>query len=149
MLVGCVLEQAATRKIQLTISSLLGMMIQSVHSLISDFLRLSYMSFYSGLKAAFIKGLKSASSDHLCNYRGPRQRPGEDLPNDCKIYVGNISPIIDDNALREIFTPFGNVLHAAAVIDPMTKQTRGFGFVHMDNPTSAATAVRGMHGQVI
>ena len=82
------------------------------------------------------------------NCRGPRQRPGEDLPNDCKIYVGNISPIIDDNSLREIFAPFGNVLHAAAVIDPMTKQTRGFGFVHMDNPTSAATAVRGMHGQV-
>ena len=70
------------------------------------------------------------------------------MPNDCKIYVGNISPVIDDNSLREIFAPFGNVLHAAAVIDPMTKQSRGFGFVHMDNPTSAATAVRGMHGQV-
>ena len=80
--------------------------------------------------------------------RGPRPRPGEDLPNDCKIYVGNLSPVIDDQALREIFAPFGNVLHAAAVIDPMTKQSRGFGFVHMDNPTSAATAVRGMHNQV-
>jgi len=84
----------------------------------------------------------------LADGRAPRQRPGDELPDDCKIYVGNLSPVITDDSLRKIFEPFGAILHAAVVMDPISGQTRGFGFIHMESPVIAGNAARGMHGQV-
>jgi len=78
----------------------------------------------------------------------PRQRPGDELPDDCKIYVGNLSQVITDDTLRKIFEPFGTILHSAVVMDPVSQQTRGFGFIHMESAVIAGNAVRGMHGQV-
>lgn len=43
--------------------------------------------------------------------------------------------------------PFGNVLHAVVIMDMVTMQSRGFGFVHMDSAQSAAQAVDGLHGK--
>lgn len=43
--------------------------------------------------------------------------------------------------------PFGNVLHAVVIMDMITMQSRGFGFVHMDSAQSAAQAVEGLHGK--
>ena len=44
--------------------------------------------------------------------------------------------------------PFGNVLHAVVLLDMTTGQSRGFGFVHMDNAESASSAASGMTGKV-
>ena len=44
--------------------------------------------------------------------------------------------------------PFGNVLHAVVLLDMTTGQSRGFGFVHMDNADSASAAASGMTGKV-
>ena len=80
--------------------------------------------------------------------RGPRARPGDELPDDCKLYVGNLSPVITDSMLKQIMEPFGNVLHAVVLMDMNTNQSRGYGFVHMDNAISAGNASKGMHGKV-
>jgi RNA recognition motif. (a.k.a. RRM, RBD, or RNP domain) len=68
---------------------------------------------------------------------GPRPRPGDDLPDDCKLYIGNLSPIITDEVLRGMMEPFGNVLHAVVLLDMPSGTSRGFGFVHMDKAESA------------
>ena len=62
--------------------------------------------------------------------------------------MGNLSNVITDTVLKQVFEPFGNVLHAVVLMDMTTSQSRGYGFVHMDNATSAANAARGMSGKV-
>jgi hypothetical protein len=71
---------------------------------------------------------------------GSRGRPGDELPDDCKLYIGNLSPIITDQVLRQMMEPFGNVLHAVVLLDMPAGTSRGFGFVHMDNADSAGGA---------
>ena len=50
-------------------------------------------------------------------------------------------------SLQGLLAPFGNVLHAVVIMDMNTMQSRGFGFVHMDNAQAAAAAVDGLHGK--
>ena len=90
-----------------------------------------------------IKG-HSKSPLMFCRQRG---RPGDDLPDDCKLYVGSLSPVITDAVLKQLFEPFGAVLHAVVLLDHISNTSRGYGFVHMDNTTSAANAVRGLNGK--
>ncbi|CAK0783328.1 hypothetical protein CVIRNUC_006527 [Coccomyxa viridis] len=78
---------------------------------------------------------------------GPRSRPGDDLPDSCKLYVGNLSPAVTDTVLKSLMEPFGNVLHAVVLLDMTSGQSRGFGFVHMDNAESASNAAAGMNGK--
>lgn len=83
--------------------------------------------------------------------RGPhgRARPGDELPDSCKLYVGNLSQAVNDALLRQMFEPFGNVLHTAVLYDATTSMSRGFGFVHMADEQSAATAKQGMNGKMV
>ncbi|KAI3434500.1 hypothetical protein D9Q98_002575 [Chlorella vulgaris] len=85
--------------------------------------------------------------------RGPgthtRTRPGDDLPDTCKLYVGNLSQAVDDALLRQVFEPFGVVLHAAVLHDSTTNSSRGFGFVHMGDEQSAVSAKEGMNGKLV
>ena len=81
--------------------------------------------------------------------RGPKMRPGDELPDDCKLYVGNLSPNITDETLKAMMAPFGNVLHAVVLLDMVTQQSRGYGFVHMDNSTSSGNAARALSGKPV
>jgi len=48
------------------------------------------------------------------SFAGTSVRPprvGDDLPDDCKLYVGNIGQDVGDDALRAAFAPYGTVLH--------------------------------------
>lgn len=47
---------------------------------------------------------------------GRPERPGEDLPDNCKLYVAGLSETLDDSMLRSLFEPYGNVMHAAGVL---------------------------------
>lgn len=71
------------------------------------------------------------------------------MPDDCKLYVANLSSSFTDTALKAMFEPFGNVLYAAVVTDPVTGQSRGFGFVHFPDNTTANIAAQGMNGRTI
>jgi len=44
------------------------------------------------------------------------------------------------------FSPFGNVLSAKVFIDKVTKQSKCFGFVSYDQPSSANMAISNMNG---
>ena len=51
---------------------------------------------------------------------GGRSRPGDDLPDNCKLYVGNLSPAVTDTVLKSLMEPFGNVIHAVVLLDMTT-----------------------------
>ncbi len=62
-----------------------------------------------------------------------------------KIYVGNMPWSMDDDALANLFEPFGEVLSAKVISDRETGRSRGFGFVEMDD-ADAQAAIEGLEG---
>ncbi len=63
-----------------------------------------------------------------------------------KIYAGNLPFSVDEDALREIFTPFGAVEDVTVIRDRDTGRSRGFGFVQMPD-ADAQSAIEGLNGQ--
>jgi len=57
------------------------------------------------------------------------------------IYVSNLGFTVKDEALKDLFTPFGEVKSAKIINDRETGQSRGFGFVEMTDDTAAKTAL--------
>lgn len=63
-----------------------------------------------------------------------------------RLYVGNLSYYTTDERLRETFAQHGEVVSAELVLDRMTGQSRGFGFVEMASAADATRAIEAMHG---
>jgi RNA recognition motif-containing protein len=57
------------------------------------------------------------------------------------IYVSNLSFNVQDEDLREFFTPYGEVTSAKVITDKVTGKSRGFGFVEMSDDAAAKTAI--------
>jgi len=73
-----------------------------------------------------------------------RDAPGKDVI--VKIYVGNLSYSTDDEGLMQLFQQHGTVASANVVKDRDTGQSRGFGFVEMDNDDEARKAIESLDG---
>ncbi|CAE7909099.1 PAB1 [Symbiodinium microadriaticum] len=64
------------------------------------------------------------------------------------LYVKNLEPDVDDDSLRQLFEPFGQVTSASAMKDASGK-CKGFGFVCFATPDDATKAVTEMHLKVV
>jgi RNA recognition motif-containing protein len=65
------------------------------------------------------------------------------------MYVSNLSFHTNDESLRDLFTPFGNVSSAKVIADRETGQSRGFGFVEMDVAAEAEAAIKGLNNKEV
>jgi hypothetical protein len=63
-----------------------------------------------------------------------------------KIYVGNLSYQTDEESLHGAFSAFGAVGNVAVIRDRETGQSRGFGFVEMEDDQQAQTAIDSLNG---
>ncbi len=66
-----------------------------------------------------------------------------------KLFVGNLSYSTMDQQLRDAFSAFGNVSSASVVLDRMTGQSRGFGFVEFENDEDARRAIKELDGTAL
>ncbi|MBT6235789.1 MAG: RNA-binding protein [Bacteroidetes bacterium] len=57
------------------------------------------------------------------------------------IFVASLPFSADDNDLRELFEPFGEVSSAKVIFDRDRNRSKGFGFVEMEDDASAKTAI--------
>lgn len=57
------------------------------------------------------------------------------------IYVSNLSFNVQDEDLREFFTPYGEVTSAKVISDKESGRSRGFGFVEMSDDAAAQKAI--------
>lgn len=57
------------------------------------------------------------------------------------IFVSNLSFNVQDEDLREFFTPYGEVTSAKVINDRETGRSRGFGFVEMADDAAAQKAI--------
>jgi RNA recognition motif-containing protein len=64
------------------------------------------------------------------------------------IYVSNLGFNMRDEDLQGLFTPYGTVSSAKVIMDKMTNQSRGFGFVEMPDDEAAQKAVGELNGKM-
>lgn len=61
------------------------------------------------------------------------------------IYVANFSTQLQDEDLKSLFAPYGEVLSAEVSIDGFTEKSRGFGYVEMPDEQQARAAIAGLN----
>jgi RNA recognition motif-containing protein len=61
------------------------------------------------------------------------------------IYVGNLSYNTTEDDLRAAFGEFGDISKVAVITDKYTGQSKGFGFVEMENDDEANAAMQALN----
>ncbi|KAI3849804.1 hypothetical protein MKW98_026718 [Papaver atlanticum] len=77
--------------------------------------------------------------------RGPRDGGGGS-DSSKRLYVGNLSWNVDDQALESLFSEKGKVLEARVVYDRETGRSRGFGFVTYGSTEDLNNALSSLNG---
>jgi RNA recognition motif-containing protein len=65
------------------------------------------------------------------------------------IYVGNLAFSTDSDALKALFTQYGEVTSAQVITDRDTGRSRGFGFVEMASDEDAQKAISETDGSTV
>jgi len=65
------------------------------------------------------------------------------------IYVGNLSPDVTEDELREQFQAFGGVTSVSIIKDKYSGKSRGFGFIEMPSKAEAGAAIAGLKGKTL
>jgi RNA recognition motif-containing protein len=65
------------------------------------------------------------------------------------IYVSNLSFNVQDEDLRDFFAPYGEITSAKIINDRETGNSRGFGFVEMEDDAAAKKAIAELNGAMV
>jgi RNA recognition motif-containing protein len=63
------------------------------------------------------------------------------------IFVGNLSRDASEDDVRQAFQAFGQVTSVNIIMDRITRQPKGFGFVEMPAKAEADAAIAGLNGK--
>lgn len=64
------------------------------------------------------------------------------------IFIKNLDPAIDNKALHDTFSAFGNILSCKIATDDFGN-SKGYGFVHYEDPESAESAIKHVDGMLL
>ncbi|HEX6913951.1 MAG TPA: RNA-binding protein [Chitinophagaceae bacterium] len=65
------------------------------------------------------------------------------------IYVSNLSFNVQDEDLKQFFSPYGEVTSAKVITDRETGRSRGFGFVEMPDDEASRKAIAELNGSSV
>jgi RNA recognition motif-containing protein len=63
-----------------------------------------------------------------------------------RLFVGGLPYSVTEAELKDMFTPFGAIVSCSLITDRMTGQSKGFGFVEMENDKDADEAITKLNG---
>ena len=66
-----------------------------------------------------------------------------------RIYIGNLSYTTKEDTLNNYFSSYGNVLSSTIIKDKFTEQSKGFGFIEMEDDSAAQKAISELNGREI
>jgi RNA recognition motif-containing protein len=66
-----------------------------------------------------------------------------------KLYVGSLPYSVDENQLRELFEPFGQLESVRVINDKFSGRSKGFGFVEFADGEAALEAIAQVNGKEI
>lgn len=66
-----------------------------------------------------------------------------------KLYVGGLAYSVTDQELETLFAEYGKVVSAVVIKDRDTSQSKGFGFVEMEDIKEGQNAIKEMNGKEI
>lgn len=65
------------------------------------------------------------------------------------VFIANLDWDITSDDLTATFSSFGKVLYAHVVYENLTKKSKGFGYVEMEDAEGAIAAIEALHGMEI
>jgi len=69
--------------------------------------------------------------------------------NNSRIYVGNLPFSVDSDALKELFSSYGEISEVNLVSDKFSGRSKGFGFVTFSKKEDAEKAISEMNGKEV
>ena len=64
-----------------------------------------------------------------------------------KLYIGGLAYSVTDQELEQLFSEQGKVLSAVVIKDRASGQSKGFGFVEMEDIKDAQNAIKTLNGK--
>ncbi|KAL2867124.1 RNA recognition motif domain-containing protein [Aspergillus lucknowensis] len=98
---------------------------------------------------------RSRSPNGRIDDRGPSdsRKPIDDdegaINTGSNLFVTGINPRLTESDISRLFEKYGDVENCSIMVDPHTKESRGFGFVKMVTAEQADAAKEGLQGEVI
>lgn len=83
------------------------------------------------------------------NDRGPPPQDDGAVNPGSNLFVTGIHPRLSETEVTRLFEKYGEVEKCQIMLDPHTKESRGFGFVKMVTAEQADAAKEGLQGEVI
>ncbi|MCP5536162.1 MAG: hypothetical protein H7A51_07985 [Akkermansiaceae bacterium] len=77
----------------------------------------------------------------------PARERGGSRNSAARLHLDNLSSVVDESALEELFKGIGNVRKVELVYDSQTHQPKGFGFIEMQKSEDAQRAIEILHDQ--
>jgi len=71
----------------------------------------------------------------------------EEEEEQTNLIVNYLPQHVSEDRLRELFAPFGELVHVKLMLDKVTQSSMGYGFVKFAKPESAAAAITAMNGR--
>ncbi|KRY43009.1 Nucleolysin TIA-1 [Trichinella spiralis] len=113
----------------------------------------NYSAVYEGLPIFLLPNTKAVLSplklqEMRVNWAtSPGTQAKVDTSKHFHVFVGDLSPEIDNKMLREAFAPYGEISDVKVIRDLQTLKSKGYGFVSYVSHDDAERAIEQMNGQ--
>ncbi|KIP11502.1 hypothetical protein PHLGIDRAFT_83628 [Phlebiopsis gigantea 11061_1 CR5-6] len=94
-----------------------------------------------------LNGRKIFDTEIRVNWAYQGQQNKEDTSNHYHVFVGDLSPEVNDEVLGKAFSAFGSLSDARVMWDMNSGKSRGYGFLAFRDKTDAEQAIATMNGE--
>lgn len=94
-----------------------------------------------------LNGRKIFDTEIRVNWAYQGQQNKEDTSNHFHVFVGDLSPEVNDEVLGKAFSAFGTLSDARVMWDMNSGKSRGYGFLAFRDKTDAEQAIATMNGE--